>query len=335
MSLEKLDVRDNHISDASEIIRLVTLPHLTDLWVAEGNPFMNDVTSHRGYGWRMNFFQAFLRLSDAAGGRDILELPRVDGAAPSWKEERDLSSVHKYDKSDYRQSPTVRDNATWPRDALPPSEASAESRVKTLRSRRSKNLSESAARSTGRKSPPPPVPSVQAGQDAERPECPDELLDGAGPTQIHSVSPKAIRRKHRRVIDLDMVSKPAPRKNQAVAPSQQRPQTPSAGGPDSAGPSLSPSVPKDRHGALPNRALTRGSQARNSPRAPDTILDKEFVSVQGTQPDSESEAEDFRRKMERLRNEVGARNWLAVYANTVQARQAEGKEGHVHVQYSR
>lgn len=90
MSLEKLDLQDNEIEDAGELVRLAFLPHLSDLWIGHGNPFVHNATSHHGDGWRIRFFNNILISSDHGHFRNVQDLPSVDGMKPSWLESRYL-----------------------------------------------------------------------------------------------------------------------------------------------------------------------------------------------------------------------------------------------------
>lgn len=90
LSLEKLDLQDNEIEDAGELVRLAFLPHLTDLWIGHGNPFVHNGTSRHGDGWRIRFFNNILASSDHGHFRNVQDLPSVDGTRPSWLESRYL-----------------------------------------------------------------------------------------------------------------------------------------------------------------------------------------------------------------------------------------------------
>lgn len=85
---------------------------------------------------------------------------------------------------------------------------------------------------------------------------------------------------------------------------------------DSAVPAKQPlkhkSLPRSpRAGKQSSRALTK-----------DTFKDPALITDGNEHIDSGSEADEFRRKMEKLRQDVGANNWLSVYANAVQSKQA-------------
>lgn len=312
LSIEKLDVRDNDIQDASEIARLVTLPHLTDIWIGEGNPFLEDTSAHRGHGWRLAFFEAFLRVPDNAYRRQIADLPRVDGTQPSWYEHRRLSNDHiPYEVSPNRPR-AGRETATWPRNGQrhegAPTRDVSDVQIKTLRSRRSRNLTEDGSRDARSKSPPPPVP------------LPPKALEGSvAPIEAAPLA-KVVKKRHRRIVDLD-AGKPAGDPTGKDSSSQSHHRSRSQPG-DVLGPSTAPSRVSEsqpRHKTLPKQARNQLSNKRAL--ASNTFDDPSLDTVKAPQIDSGSEAEEFRKKMEKLREEVGAGNWLSVYANTVHSRQ--------------
>lgn len=78
LSLERLDLRENHIPDPTEIARLTAIPYIREVWVA-GNPFTK---SHTNY--RVTIFNLFRRTPGYS--EDI----QIDGTGPSYTERKQL-----------------------------------------------------------------------------------------------------------------------------------------------------------------------------------------------------------------------------------------------------
>jgi hypothetical protein len=78
LPLERLDLRDNHIMDPTEIARLTSIPDIREIWV-DGNPF---VRTHRDY--RITIFNLFRTIPG------YTEDPTIDGSGPSYSEKRQL-----------------------------------------------------------------------------------------------------------------------------------------------------------------------------------------------------------------------------------------------------
>lgn len=76
--LERLDLRDNRLTDPSELARLTGIPDIREIWV-DGNPFTR---SHRDY--RVTIFNLFRKT--AGYTEDII----IDGTGPSYSERRYL-----------------------------------------------------------------------------------------------------------------------------------------------------------------------------------------------------------------------------------------------------
>lgn len=316
-------MRDNEIYDATEVARLVTLPHLTDLWIGEGNPFLDDATSHRGHGWRLKFYDSFLRVPEKAGRRSLSNLPRLDGTHPSWNEQRHLSQIHKHHDTKSEQNETTRDVATWPRSAQghlrTATNASVDVPVKTLRSRRSRNLTENTAHAARTTSPPPPLPAHGTQDGLRQPPGGDTQSSDASVALVKSAPVKAVKKRHRRVVDLD-TNKPGPASDSNHTTSREHHRTQSHPvDPVSLGVSHSKVATsrQRQHKTLPKQARPQKNESRalSENTFDDPALQHKI--------DSGSEAEEFRKKMEKLREEVGAKNWLSVYANTVHSRQAD------------
>ncbi|KAE8348899.1 hypothetical protein BDV28DRAFT_163984 [Aspergillus coremiiformis] len=78
LSLERLDLRDNDLTDPTEIARLTSLPEIREIWVS-GNPF---VKTHSGY--RVIIFNLFRRTPGYS--EDII----IDGSGPGYTERKQL-----------------------------------------------------------------------------------------------------------------------------------------------------------------------------------------------------------------------------------------------------
>ncbi|KAI9043049.1 leucine-rich repeat domain-containing protein [Aspergillus affinis] len=78
LSLERLDLRDNNLSDPTEIARLTSLPEIREIWVS-GNPF---VKTHSGY--RVVIFNLFRRTPGYS--EDII----IDSSGPGYTERKQL-----------------------------------------------------------------------------------------------------------------------------------------------------------------------------------------------------------------------------------------------------
>lgn len=78
LSLERLDLRDNKLSDPTEIARLTSLPEIREIWVS-GNPF---VKTHSNY--RVVIFNLFRRTPGYS--EDII----IDGSGPGYSERKQL-----------------------------------------------------------------------------------------------------------------------------------------------------------------------------------------------------------------------------------------------------
>ncbi|KAL4898259.1 hypothetical protein BDV59DRAFT_166530 [Aspergillus ambiguus] len=78
LSLERLDLRDNKLSDPTEIARLTCLPEIREIWVS-GNPF---VKTHSGH--RVVIFNLFRRTPGYS--EDVI----IDGSGPGYTERKQL-----------------------------------------------------------------------------------------------------------------------------------------------------------------------------------------------------------------------------------------------------
>ena len=77
-SLERLDLRDNKLTDPTELARLTAIPDMHEVWVGD-NPF---IRTHGGY--RVTIFNLF---REAPGYRDDI---LIDGTGPGYGERRQL-----------------------------------------------------------------------------------------------------------------------------------------------------------------------------------------------------------------------------------------------------
>ncbi|KAB8074633.1 hypothetical protein BDV29DRAFT_201218 [Aspergillus leporis] len=78
LSLERLDLRDNDLTDPTEIARLTSLPEIREIWVS-GNPFLK---THSNY--RVVIFNLFRRTPGYS--EDII----IDGSGPGYTERKQL-----------------------------------------------------------------------------------------------------------------------------------------------------------------------------------------------------------------------------------------------------
>ena len=76
--LERLDLRDNRLTDPSELARLTGIPDIREIWV-EGNPFTR---THKDY--RITIFNVFRKTPGYT--EDVI----IDGTGPSYSERRYL-----------------------------------------------------------------------------------------------------------------------------------------------------------------------------------------------------------------------------------------------------
>ena len=90
LAVEKIDLRDNLLEESTEVGRLATLPHISELWVG-GNPF---VEMEAGY--RVSCFDYFWK-----EGKAIL----LDGTQPGFYEKRHLTLRPAEQMSSSRPSP--------------------------------------------------------------------------------------------------------------------------------------------------------------------------------------------------------------------------------------
>ncbi|GAA5836734.1 hypothetical protein JCM11251_002711 [Rhodosporidiobolus azoricus] len=86
-ALERLDVRDNHLNEALEVSRVARLPHLREVWI-RGNPFARKKEEGGEENWRVKCFGYFAK-EEACGHRNFaVGEMRIDGACMSGSERR-------------------------------------------------------------------------------------------------------------------------------------------------------------------------------------------------------------------------------------------------------
>ena len=368
LSLQVLDLRGNVVEDVSELTRLVVLPHLRELYVAEGNLFPEDpAASSSGNGWRIDLFNHFLREGPAGmgsnghgygqgEGRTKDNLLSIDGSPPTWNEKRYLvepshsgfshvesraQGTHRRDVSGpgrriEGQSGLGREDGGYeydepshrvvtPRRVRQASSAS----TATTRSTRTKKASGTAAAAA----PPPPVPAIPDGL-ASPGIARQRNASEQSEVVTRQANPKLVKRKHRRVVDLDgRDSDSAPLSGESatgVSAGRQKqherfassPHQSTNGSPDKKQDSLSRATGNgDSQKYHTVASLPSSTKARTSARSlgRDTFIPPAEASTAApalAETTSGSEAEDFRNKMERLRAEVGVENWLSVYASS-------------------
>ena len=317
LSLQELDLRSNEIYDVSELSRLVMLPHLRKLYVSDGNPFVQELDATKGNGWRIDLFNAFLQ--DPCHRRSLEDLPEIDGFPASWNERRYLVepsqsgflSTHAASSGNGRSRQTTAHSheqgkasepthiMVTPRKMRQPSTASAASRRS------------STATAIFGQSPPPPVPKVPADHLAA-PLSPARI--DSDDSSVRALKPKVVKKKHRRVVDLD-----GQHKDRSSRPVRQHDRSVSSPGwaqDEGNNGNLSADPPKSiGKGYHTLSSLPSGtSKSRTANRKLSESTFAPTPTADGTSG-SGSEVEEFRRKMEQLRDEVGAENWLSVYAS--------------------
>lgn len=108
LSLERLDLRDNKLTDPTELARLTGLPEIREIWVS-GNPF---VKTHSGY--RVTIFNLFRRTPGYS--EDVI----INGSGPGYTERKQLvdRAVEPEDIPDSR--PAIVENTEIVNKPLPP-----------------------------------------------------------------------------------------------------------------------------------------------------------------------------------------------------------------------
>lgn len=236
----------------------------------------------------------------------MVNVPRLDGSGPSWNEQRHLSHVSHEEQSQANHAKVTRETATWPRNSQPTNIRQPDAKVKTLRSRRSRNFTENGSQAARPASPPPPLPHSTS-----------QTTPSLSTKEV--ALPKTVRKKHRRIVNLDGSAGQSVTDDELKSSGHQRSVT-SPGTIDSTkGAGRSSSDKPYSHKSLPRSARNGKSSSRALTSA--TFEDPAMEALKDSQTDSGSEPEEFRKRMERLREEVGANNWLSVYANAVHSKQ--------------
>lgn len=351
-ALDRLDVRDNHLSEALEISRVARLPHLREVWV-RGNPFARKKEEGGDEGWRIKVFSYFSE-EDAHGHRDLAagEI-KVDGSGMNGQERRTVEA-----ENSRRGAPARRRASTGAQGA---------ERVAETRGGEAKVVGRRVVTAPHRahhraSSPPPPLPS--SSSTATTAADPHSSDANAAPSTSKPVTPKPKRRKPRRIVDLDAA--PASTSHPIPPPSssgQFSDSDPTSSGADlprnatarldrpstvteestststddalSASPqvssSTSPNAPKRQHqryASSPSTSRLSAAGAAQSARAArvsaSTYEPPIFSSSSGGEDAVEKSGEAFRRKIERLRDEVGE-SWLSVLGEREAMSELEAK----------
>ena len=324
LSLEVLDLRSNLIDDVSELTRLVTLPHLKAIYVSDGNPFAEDPSTAKrstSNGWRIDLFNALLmEASSERGGRTKENLPSIDGAPPTWNEKRYL---------------VEQSHGSYAIDQV--SEANGHARSGSARfqdrsaaitiPRRSRQSLEASSRATGMASKTSHTP-----QGLPSDSSPTIDVDERNGDKVEK-QPLIVKRKHRRVVDLDghgLASSTRKHERSVSSPNaingskvEQGSDLPLEDG-DAVSyrhatiPSHPSSISKSRHNLrnITDSTFTPGAKTNHHTSQSKNGNDQ---GEGGVASGSGSEVDEFRRKMEKLRDEVGVENWLSVYASASQA----------------
>ena len=289
LSLQELDLRSNEIYDVSELSRLVVLPHLRKLYVSDG--------------WRIELFNAFLQ--DPCHGRRMEDLPDIDGFAPSWNERRYLIepsssgfiTSHPPVNGQRANSRHERDTAAEPAHMVVSPRKVRQPSTASVASKRTSTGSAFLSRS-----PPPPVPMLPTDHQSA-PLSPARI--DSDDSSARAVKPKVVKKKHRRVVDLD-----GPKNN---PPAQIRQHDRSVSSPGWAEEQTGSSATgKAYHTMSSMPSATSKSRGAGRKLSDSTFAPPPAADVASG---SGSEVEEFRKKMEQLRDEVGAENWLSVYAS--------------------
>ncbi|GAA6032520.1 hypothetical protein JCM8097_004797 [Rhodosporidiobolus ruineniae] len=192
-ALERLDVRENHLSEALEVSRVARLPHLREVWV-RGNPFARKREEGGEENWRVKCFTYFAD-EEAHGHRDLAagEI-RLDGAAMTGSERRAVEA-----ESCRRGTPLGRRRASVSAPERVAVSGNGEAkvvgrRVVTAPHRGPHHHHHGEASSSSLATSPPPLPLALSSSPVKP----------AAVSAVPTKSPaKPKRRKPRRVVDLD------------------------------------------------------------------------------------------------------------------------------------
>lgn len=178
VTLERLSIRHNHLSESQELTRLAALPNLVDLFVSP-NPYTSLSNEED---WRVRLWEAW-----ASEGKAEEDCPRVDNEPVRWNERRKMKVPFPTTSGLKQPAASVPRNP----DVVP---------VGAPRSRAA--------------SPAPPIPAdVFQSMTASRPP-PSAYQAPAVPARpTPSPSPAHNRRRKQRVVDLDGSSTGASRED--------------------------------------------------------------------------------------------------------------------------
>ncbi|BGP16973.1 hypothetical protein JCM10213_007419 [Rhodosporidiobolus nylandii] len=336
-ALQRLDVRENRLDEALEISRVARLPHLREVYV-RGNPFARKKEEGGEDGWRVKVFGYFAE-GEASGHRDLgAGEIRVDGAGMSSSERRAVEA-----EWSRKGAPLGKRRASTGAAERFAETRSGEAKVVGRRVVTAPHRPHHHHRAA---SPPPPAPPIPCTSAAD-PHASSSHTDS--PSAVLKTPTKPKRRKPRRIVDLDAepsgsshhvghhsdseptsfgaeTSRPrtrhtqpstvaeepaststddAPSSSPRPSPSKHvrhasHPQSSCSGGGSSLGPSLgAPDTPS-------KRALSRRDRVSASTYEPHTSTF--FIGGEGG---AESSGDVYRRKIEKLRDEVGE-SWLSV-----------------------
>lgn len=318
-ALERIDLRENRLSESLEISRLATLPCLKEVWI-EGNSFAKGLTEGGEEHYRAKCFSYFVR----EGKNNV----KLDGSEPSSSERRGITAIEesqgRYSKSG---ASSIGRRASSPNLTKPKTEEARSARNAKLVERR---IVTTPHPSKGRLRAPIPESPFTPSQSTS-------ALDALSPESSPTLAPesKPRRRKPRRIVDLDgqLGTAPPPPSSTGTyldsAPSASDPDLSSSPSTDpfkghnaKSGPSLHlhSASPLRRDGSASLGPAT-GRATRRERISASTYDDPSFKlnatsSSNGGQevfskPGPEQSGEAFRKRVEALRNEVGE-SWLSV-----------------------
>lgn len=285
LSLECLNLQDNRISDPTEMARLTGIPNLREIWVKH-NPLTK---SHGNY--RVTIFNLFRR-APTGYTDDIV----IDNACPGYSERKQLvERVVEPEHPPGLRSLNITEHST----------DQESHQVITRNASQSKRSTDPTASSI-QPSHQPQVPSIQNG--------------------YYNVSTRRRKGPRRRIIDiskeetttvLSSVKRASVEEPPVQEPSTQEPpvQEPPAQEP----PAQEPSAQE----ALPNLTPELSLGSRDESKAPDfdqrpnannspaSVKSERLLPSSQTGRDRNVSGQDYRKKIEALKNEVGS-NWLSI-----------------------
>ena len=306
---------------------------MKQLYLSKGNPFLDksaSTTASSTNSWRIDFFNALLKESSPEhGGWRKDNLPELDGYPPTWNEKRYLVesshsgflTLHQSDKLNERHA---KANELRHRSHA---ELSASPATVLVSPRKFRQHSEASARTAKDKqgihvlesfsppSPMTPLPSESHETEASR-NC--------------STQPKIVKRKNRRVVDLDGHGHPtSTRRHERSASSPDVANSPDK---EREGQGMEEDAKRGQPHTISSHFTTTSKSHTISRKLMNATFELPEEAMQRGKPKtgklnietdttsgSGSEVEEFRRKMEKLRDEVGTENWLSVYASSSQA----------------